>query len=137
MKHQVLLVVDDEPRIRAFVSEALGGSGLRVEEAASGLEALDLTASLVPDVILLDVHMPRMDGLRTLERLRRRSHLDRVPIVMFTVERASDTVTTAFSLGADDFVAKPFDLATLEAKIDHWLAAGVDHGHRSVLELAP
>lgn len=128
MNHRVLLVVDDEPRIRAFVREALGDADLRVEEAATGMEALDLTATLVPDVILLDVHMPRLDGLRTLERLRQRPHLDRVPILMFTVERDAEMVTTAFALGADDYLAKPFDLETLEAKIAHWLATRPDHG---------
>ncbi len=136
MNHRVVLVVDDEPRIRAFVREALGDAVLRVEEAATGLEALDITASLVPDVILLDIHMPRLDGLRTLERLRRRPYLDRVPIVMFSVERDAEVVTAAYARGADDYVAKPFDLETLEAKVAHWLETRPDHGLNAATRFA-
>lgn len=127
MSQHLMLVVDDDPKIRAFIKEVFPSEEFMILEGATGLEALAHTQDLIPDLILLDIHMPRMDGLHACSKLRERPHLNRVPIIMFTVDRDAQSVSAAFAAGADDYVAKPFSLTTLEEKVHHWLSAKPDH----------
>ncbi len=107
-----VLVVDDEPRLRAFVEIKLRLSGYEVIMAASGQEALDLVQSENPDIMLLDIIMPGMNGFEVLRRLHTFREL---PVIALSAN--PDTANEAMSLGANAFIAKPFDPDELVRKI--------------------
>ncbi|WP_410640327.1 response regulator transcription factor [Amycolatopsis sp. lyj-346] len=114
-----LLVVDDEATVRELLSAALRFAGFRVTSAATAGEAVAAAVAEPPDLVLLDVMLPDMDGFEVVRRLRERhsGHGAPVPVLFLTArDRQSDKVT-GLSLGADDYVTKPFDLAELIARI--------------------
>ncbi|OXM63341.1 response regulator transcription factor [Amycolatopsis vastitatis] len=113
-----LLVVDDEATVRELLSAALRFAGFRVTSAATAGEAVAAATAEPPDLVLLDVMLPDMDGFEVVRRLReRRSGHSAVPVLFLTArDRQSDKIT-GLSLGADDYVTKPFDLAELIARI--------------------
>jgi two-component system, OmpR family, KDP operon response regulator KdpE len=112
--HASILVVDDDENTVRLLKFTLERAGARVLSATSGPQALRLTFEHRPDVILLDIRMPEMDGLTFCQRLR---DLSDVPIIMITALNGSEYVTGAFAVGADDYVLKPFDTAELLARI--------------------
>ena len=113
-----ILYVEDDPDIREVVTMALEVvGGYRVTVAASGLEALFAVADSTPDLILLDVMMPNMDGPTTLARMRERPELARVPVVFITAKVQSSEIEYFKSLGAVDVIAKPFDPVTLAGQV--------------------
>ncbi len=97
--HPLVLVVDDEPRIIRFVRVYLEMEGFRVIEAHNGLEALDQAREKMPDIVLLDVMMPEMDGIETLRMIREFSS---VPVVMLTVQNLEEDKIRGLDSGADD-----------------------------------
>ena len=109
-----ILLVDDEPRILDSVRMNLELEGFEVYEANNGLEALDKLRRFIPDLVVLDVMMPQMDGFETLRELRRFST---VPVIMLTVKADERDVARGLELGADDYVAKPFSQVVLLARI--------------------
>jgi two-component system, OmpR family, response regulator MprA len=110
-----VLVVDDEPAVRDALERALGLEGYEVELADNGLDALRLLAGAPPDLVVLDVRMPEVDGLEVSRRIRRTG--DRTPILMLTArDEVSDRVA-GLDAGADDYVVKPFALEELLARI--------------------
>ncbi|MDX3192671.1 response regulator transcription factor [Streptomyces sp. MN03-5084-2B] len=114
-----LLVVDDEATVRELLSAALRFAGFRVTSAATAREAVAAATAEPPDLVLLDVMLPDMDGFEVVRRLREHhpGHGTPVPVLFLTArDRQSDKVT-GLSLGADDYVTKPFDLAELIARI--------------------
>ncbi|HEX2314851.1 MAG TPA: response regulator transcription factor [Thermomonospora sp.] len=115
-----LLVVDDEPTVRELLSATLRFAGFRVSSAATGAEAVAAATEEPPDLVLLDVMLPDMDGFEVVRRLRERRPGSRggpVPVLFLTArDRQADKVT-GLSLGADDYVTKPFDLEELIARI--------------------
>ncbi|WP_410586434.1 response regulator transcription factor [Amycolatopsis sp. lyj-23] len=114
-----LLVVDDEATVRELLSAALRFAGFRVTSAATAGEAVAAATAEPPDLVLLDVMLPDLDGFEVVRRLRERrsGHGAPVPVLFLTArDRQSDKVT-GLSLGADDYVTKPFDLAELIARI--------------------
>jgi len=123
-----VLVVDDDPdirRIAALSLERIGG--YRVVLAACGEDALALAARDTPDLVLLDVSMPAMDGPETLRALRAVPGLDRVPVVFFTATSSDVEVARLLALGAAGVIAKPFDVAELPRRVRAiGGAAGVD-----------
>lgn len=121
MRERVVLAVDDDPKMRDLLRTALRSETVEVLTAHNGYEALDLTRRLLPDVILLDLHMPQLDGLKTLARLRDASTTRHVPVIMLSADRSAETVSHSYAAGADDYLAKPFALKTLEDKVAHWL----------------
>ncbi|TYK50935.1 response regulator transcription factor [Actinomadura decatromicini] len=109
-----LLVVDDEATVRELLSAALRFAGFAVASAATGAEAVAAAESTPPDLVLLDIMLPDMDGFEVVRRLRAAGP---VPVLFLTArDRQSDKVT-GLSLGADDYVTKPFDLEELIARI--------------------
>jgi two-component system response regulator MprA len=106
-----VLVVDDEPGVRESVSGALRLAGYEVSVAENGLSALDLVRLDQPDAIVLDLMMPRMDGLETCRRLRAEGH--RLPVLMLTARDGAPDRTDGLTAGADDFLVKPFALPEL------------------------
>ncbi|HEX6361072.1 response regulator transcription factor [Actinophytocola sp.] len=116
----MLLVVDDEPTVRELLSATLRFAGFRVTSAATGTEAVAAATEEVPDLVLLDVMLPDMDGFEVVRRLREQRLAGRngpVPVLFLTArDRQADKIT-GLSLGADDYVTKPFDLEELIARI--------------------
>ena len=110
-----LLVVDDEPPIRRLLRTSLGVQGYRVLEAATGRAALDLVAREAPEVLLLDLGLPDLDGLEVIRRLR--SDGNRAAIIVLSSRGDERGKVEALELGADDYVTKPFGMAELVARI--------------------
>ncbi|MFD7917723.1 response regulator transcription factor [Streptomyces sp. NPDC059740] len=118
-----LLVVDDEPTVRELLRTALRYAGFEVDAAATGRQALDLAATHTPDLVLLDVMLPDMDGFEVIRRLRAqpRSPLagrgGDVPVLFVTAREDRDDRLHGLRLGGDDYVTKPVDLEELIARI--------------------
>ena len=112
--HPLVLVVDDEPRIIRFVRVYLEMEGFRVIEAHNGLEALDQAREKMPDIVLLDVMMPEMDGIETLRMIREFSS---VPVVMLTVQNLEEDKIRGLDSGADDYITKPFSPRELVSRV--------------------
>jgi DNA-binding response OmpR family regulator len=109
-----VLLVDDEPRLLDAVRMNLEVEGFEVFEAHDGAEALERIRKVLPDLVVLDVMMPRLDGLETLVELRRFSN---VPVIMLTVKAEDSDVVHGLERGADDYVAKPFSQQVLLSRI--------------------
>jgi len=109
-----ILVVDDEARVRQFIRLNLELEGFEVFEASNGLEALQKVKELLPDLVILDVMMPEMDGFETLEMIREVSN---VPVIMLTVRADESDKVRGLELGADDYVTKPFSPRELVSRI--------------------
>jgi two-component system KDP operon response regulator KdpE len=109
-----ILVAEDQETLRASISRNLRARGFEVIEAANGMEALSLWDAEQPQLLILDVMMPRMDGLEVCRRVRERST---VPIIVLTAMDAESDKVTAFDLGADDYLCKPFSVEELLARV--------------------
>lgn len=118
MEHTVpktILIADDEVRMRRVIVDYLHIKGYETLEAADGVEALEVFERNKPDLILLDVMMPRMDGWEVCRQIRARST---VPILMLTARGQEEDELQGFSLGADEYITKPFSLKILLARIE-------------------
>jgi two-component system KDP operon response regulator KdpE len=111
---RVALVIDDEPQIRRLLRVTLETHGYRVFDASTGNAGIAEAAMRRPDVVLLDLGLPDMDGLTVLKRLREWS---RVPVVILSVREGEDEKVEALDAGADDYVTKPFGAAELLARL--------------------
>jgi DNA-binding response OmpR family regulator len=109
-----ILVVEDDERIRTSMRMALEDEGYEIDEAASGEEALDHFAAQAPDVALIDLMLPGMDGFECCRAIRRQSA---VPIIMVTARTDTHDVVAGLEAGADDYVTKPFVTKELGARI--------------------
>jgi DNA-binding response OmpR family regulator len=119
-----ILVVDDEPEVRQLMEHFLTERGYEVRIAENGRLGLAALDSFTPDVVLLDMHMPEMDGLETLQRLASRA--PSLPVIMVTVNDDVETTSRLLQLGAADYVPKPFNLEYLEQAINIQLSATRD-----------
>ena len=116
-RRPVILAVDDDPDILKLVVFRLERSGYVVLQARDGEEALRLALEHKPDLAVVDVMMPRMDGLELVRRLRAEEATSRTPIIMLTA-RAQDTdLQAGFEAGADDYLRKPFSPLELQARV--------------------
>lgn len=113
-----VLVVDDDPSVRLTLEVLLEGAGYHVEMAENGLEGLKKAKKINPDVILLDVMMPGMDGYEVCRKLRADAELAEVPIFMVTTLDDRASRLAGISAGADDFLSKPFDSLELEIRLN-------------------
>ena len=111
---KVILIVDDENRMRRFMQMNLELEGYRVIEASNGLEAIERVRDDLPDLVLLDVMMPELDGFEALRIIRETST---VPVIMLTVRDDEDDKVKGLGLGADDYVTKPFSPRELSSRI--------------------
>jgi len=109
-----VLIIDDEAQIRRLLRVTLEGGGYRVFEAGTGQEGLVEAAQRRPDVIILDLGLPDVDGLETLKRVREWSQ---APIIVLSVRESEDDKVAALDNGADDFVTKPFSTVELLARL--------------------
>jgi two-component system, OmpR family, response regulator len=110
-----LLVVDDEPNIVELLSASLRFSGFEVHTATSGTQALSRVAAIAPDLVVLDVMMPGLDGFEVVRRMRQEGH--DCPVLFLTARDAVEDRVTGLTLGADDYVTKPFSLGEVLARI--------------------
>jgi two-component system KDP operon response regulator KdpE len=109
-----VLVVDDEPQIRRFLRTSLGAHGYTILEASNGQEALLRATSERPDILVLDLGLPDMDGMEVIRRVREWS---KVPIIVLSVRGRESDKIAALDAGADDYVTKPFGMGELMARI--------------------
>ena len=111
---KTILVVDDEPHMVEFIAMNLNLEGVRVVTASNGFEALDKAARETPDLVILDIMMPDMDGFATLQRLRENSA---VPVIFLTAKNDEVDRIRGLDLGADDYITKPFSPRELVSRI--------------------
>lgn len=114
-----LLLIDDDPSLLEILGDYLSHAGHEVETAATGSAGLQAARTAEPDLVLLDVAMPGLDGWQVLRSLRETSA---VPVIMLTARPDEPEVLRGFALGADDYVVKPFSFAQLEARVRAVLA---------------
>ena len=117
MSHRVL-VVEDEPDILLATRLLLESKGYAVSEADSGAKAIEMVESQQPDVMLLDLRMPEMDGWETLQQLRASGRLNGLPVIVLSAHASNQTVERALELGACGYVRKPFDIADLTLALE-------------------
>ena len=117
-----ILVVDDDREVRMATRDFLTSKGHHVTLAEDGVQALKLLATVKPDVVLLDVAMPEMDGMETLRRIV--AGYPNLPVIMVTANADIEITSKVLQLGAADYVPKPFDLDYLDQAINIQLSAG-------------
>lgn len=113
-KSATLLLIDDEPRIRTFIRISLQAEGFDYFEAANGHTGIQLAEQLQPDLVILDLGLPDMDGLDVLQSIRRQSA---VPVLVLTARDDEDYKVLMFEQGANDYLTKPFGIRELTARI--------------------
>ena len=125
MSHNVILVVDDSPDIRILVKRILLTNGYSVLEAASGVEAVQLARRHCPDLIVLDLNLPGMDGLEATRQMRADPALEDVPILAMTAYAVASTAALARRAGCQQVIFKPFDFDHLIDEVTALLAPGL------------
>jgi len=124
-----VLLVDDEDQLRRVMKDLLEREGYRVTEAQNGIEALDQVDRHAPDIVVLDLNLPGLDGYGVLSHLRSRPATAKIPVVVLTARGDEDNEVRVLELGADDFLSKPFRARALSARLKTIL--GRRHGNRS------
>jgi type II secretory ATPase GspE/PulE/Tfp pilus assembly ATPase PilB-like protein/CheY-like chemotaxis protein len=113
-----VLLVEDEDQLRRVMKDLLQREGYQVAEARDGIQALDEVDRFAPDVIILDLNLPGLDGYGVLQQLRSRPATREIPIMVLTAKGDEDNEVRVFELGADDFVTKPFRARSLTARLE-------------------
>jgi len=114
---KAILIVEDDDDIRELVSHSLSREGFRVSEASAGAEALDSAKSDTPDLIILDLMLPDIDGLEVCRRLKADVSSKTIPIIMLTAKSEDTDIVVGLELGADDYITKPFSPRVLAARV--------------------
>ncbi|MEK7383247.1 MAG: response regulator transcription factor [Elusimicrobiota bacterium] len=123
MRKPLILVVDDDSDFRQIVTHVLSRGGYDVVTAADGLEGLSLFDAQEPDLVVLDGHLPDLDGFEVCRRLRATALGAKVPILLCTVRSALTTVSAGLDAGATGYVLKPFEMEELLEKVSEALKA--------------
>ena len=118
-----ILIVDDEPNIVKLIKIILNPRNYDIFEATNGLEALEKVKEHMPDIIILDLMMPKMDGYTACRKLKENALTKAIPIIMLTAKRELDDKKKGISLGADDYLTKPFNPNELRARVNALLNA--------------
>lgn len=121
---KTIMVVDDNPDIITIVKTILEGKGHAVLSASSGLELLNMLKNQKPDLIILDIMMPEMDGLEVLSRLKAASDTATIPVILLTAKVQYEDVLGGYKLGADYYITKPFTSTQLVNGINLLLGEG-------------
>lgn len=122
MIRPTILVVDDDGFQHKLIDKLLDKKNYRLLFASNGGDALSMMCKVLPDLILMDVMMPDMDGLETMRKLKAEPKFEKIPVIMITGKSDGQIVSDSMKMGATDFVVKPFDKATLIEKVNHALA---------------
>jgi len=112
-----ILVVDDVPDNIDILQMRLESQGYEVVTAGDGVEALEKARELLPDLVLLDIMMPKMDGIETVKRLKADASLPFIPVILVTAKADSKDVIAGLESGGDDYLTKPVDHAALSARV--------------------
>jgi CheY-like chemotaxis protein len=120
-EQKTVMVVDDYDDVRAVTKRALESFGYRVLEAASGAEAVRLAQAESPDLILMDLSMPNMDGFATMHQLRRLLGLRDVPVIAVSAHTAREVREDALAAGCRDFITKPVHIERLRSAVERHL----------------
>ena len=115
------MVVEDYDDTRLLLKQVLEGLGYSVLEASNGQEAVDLAGREHPDLILMDLDLPILDGIAATQRIRKQSHMESVPIVAVTAYPMSYSHVKAFAKGCDEYMPKPIDISELESIVRRYL----------------
>jgi putative nucleotidyltransferase with HDIG domain len=118
-----ILVVDDDPNVIEILSESLKDRGYRTESASDGEEAIAKYESFQPDLVILDVVLPKRDGFEVCDEIRARDIQRDVPVIMISADSIQDSMLKGLRSGAQDYLKKPFSLREILAKIDNYLSA--------------
>jgi CheY-like chemotaxis protein len=113
-----VLLVDDEDSLRRVMKDLLEREGYAVSEARDGVQALDQVDRVGPDIIVLDLNLPGLDGYGVLSHLRSRPATSTIPVIVLTAKGDEDNEVRVFELGADDFLMKPFRARALSARLE-------------------
>ena len=114
---KTVLVVEDKASLTQMLKFLFLSKGLKVEVAFNGKDALEKAGSLLPDLILLDIMMPQMDGFEVLERLKSEGATRRIPVIMLTARRSGEDMQKAKDLGAVEYITKPFKAIEVVDKV--------------------
>jgi len=120
-RRPLALVVDDDMMIRLLIRESLERVGFEVMEAEDGAKAIQRFTEMPPEIVLMDVEMPKLDGFSACAALRRLPHGQNTPIILVTGHDDAETVNRAFDAGATDFLAKPIDWTQLGSRVQYIL----------------
>lgn len=112
-----MVVADDDAPTRSLIRAALEPDGWTVEEAVDGAHACELTERLQPDIVLLDVGMPKLDGLEACARLRSQRRSQYIPVMIITAKDDQKSISRAYEAGATDFLSKPVQFTILRQRI--------------------
>lgn len=112
-----ILLAEDEPQLAQILHDTLTGEGFCVTTARDGVEALELYGQEHPDILVVDVMMPRMDGFELVRRIRRGDQ--QTPVLFLTARSATEDVVAGFELGADDYLKKPFGMRELIVRVQN------------------
>lgn len=137
MSNETILLVEDEESIVELVRYNLSRAGYLVHVALSGEDALTALKTVAPDLILLDIMLPQIDGIEVCRRLRRNERTEHTPIIMLTARGEESDIITGLETGADDYVTKPFSPKVLMARIKAVLRRSADDlpGESDVIEI--
>lgn len=119
-----VIAVDDDPEVLETLGRVLRREGLEVGLASSGVQALDFVEKNPPDLMILDIMMPGLDGITICKQLRADSRFIALPILFLTAKGSTDDVVNGLDAGADDYVVKPFELAELRARVQALIRRG-------------
>ena len=123
-RRKTIMVVDDYEDMRRLTRLALKQLGYRVVEASSGEEAVELAQAELPDLIIMDLSMPKLDGFEAIHRIRRLLGLHDVPVIAFSAHTAQEVRDDALAAGCREFLPKPVDLEVLKAAVERCLRCG-------------
>lgn len=108
-----ILVVDDDEQIRTFLIKSLEFEGYQIISASDGVEGWKILQGEKPDLVILDVRMPGMDGIEVLEKIRGDTEFKKIPVIMLTGESSDVNIISGLSTGADHYITKPFTISSV------------------------
>ncbi len=117
-----VLVVEDDSDVRELIARKLAQAGFEVHTREDGQAGLEATSEVAPDIVLLDVMMPRLDGIEVCRRMRAKPSTASVPVIMLTAKAQEADVDRGFGVGADDYITKPFSPRELLNRVQAVLA---------------
>jgi len=118
---KLILIVEDQEDNRKILRDLLSNSGFEVVEAVNGIDGVSMAQKLVPDLILMDIQLPGIDGYEATRQIKAKSELAAIPIIVVTSYALSGDDKKAYEAGCDDYMAKPFSPRVLLAKVQGFL----------------